>query len=64
MLIMSAVAAVQLVLIYLGGEMFRAFGLSPVQLGIVLLMAVSLVPVESARKLLLNRSKRDTIESN
>ncbi|MBR2473284.1 MAG: calcium-translocating P-type ATPase, PMCA-type [Clostridia bacterium] len=64
MQIMSAVAAVQLVLIYLGGEMFRAFGLSPVQLGIVLLMAVSLVPVESARKLLLNRSRHDTIESN
>ena len=64
LLIMSAVAVVQLVLIYLGGDMFRAFGLSIEQLGIVLLMAASLVPMESLRKLLLNRRRHDTIKPN
>ena len=61
-LIMSLVALVQMCLIYLGGEMFRAFGLSIYQLCFVLVLASSLVPVESVRKMLLNRRKSDTIE--
>ena len=61
-LIMSLVALVQLCLIYLGGEMFRAFGLSVYQLVFVLVLAFSLLPIESLRKILLNHRKSDTIE--
>ncbi len=60
--IMSLVAAVQLCLIYVGGEMFRAFGLSVYQLGFVLVLAASLIPIESVRKILINRSKSDMIK--
>ena len=60
-LIMSLVASVQLCLIYLGGEMFRAFGLSVYQLVFVLVLAFSLLPIESLRKILLNHRKSDTI---
>jgi magnesium-transporting ATPase (P-type) len=61
--IMSLVAAVQLCLIYLGGQMFRAFGLSVYQLVFVLVFAASLIPVESMRKMLINRRNRDTIKA-
>lgn len=60
---MSLVAAVQLCLIYMGGQMFRAFGLSVYQLVFVLVFAASLIPVESMRKMLINRRNRDTIKA-
>ena len=61
MAIMASVTAVQLVLIYFGGKMFRTTGLSLPQLVFVALLAMMVVPPDSIRKLLLNRSKRGKI---
>lgn len=52
-LIMAAVAAVQLLLIYFGGSLFRTAGLTGRELWRVLLIAFSVVPADCARKLFL-----------
>ena len=59
--IMASVTAVQLGLIYFGGRMFRTSGLSLVQLVLVSLLALTVIPADSMRKLLINRRKGGTI---
>ncbi|MBQ2865722.1 MAG: calcium-translocating P-type ATPase, PMCA-type [Clostridia bacterium] len=55
--IMAAVTAVQLCLIYFGGRMFRTSGLSFAQLALVTLLSLTVIPLDSMRKLLINRRK-------
>ncbi|MBR4304522.1 MAG: calcium-translocating P-type ATPase, PMCA-type [Clostridia bacterium] len=55
--IMASVTAVQLVLIYFGGRMFRTSGLSLGQLALVTLLSLTVIPADSMRKLLRNRKK-------
>jgi magnesium-transporting ATPase (P-type) len=51
--ILGLITLVQIALVYLGGEIFRCYGLSLEQWGIVLLLAVSIIPVGMVRKALL-----------
>ncbi len=50
-LIMAAVTAVQLALIYFGGALFRTTPLSVFELAVTALLASSVIPVDVARKL-------------
>lgn len=52
-LIMTTVAAVQLLLIYYGGSLFRTAGLTPIELRKVLLIAFLVIPVDCVRKLVM-----------
>lgn len=58
LVIMTAVAAIQLLLIYYGGALFRTAGLSARALRWVLLLAFTVVPVDSVCKLLLRAHGR------
>lgn len=49
--IMAAVTAIQLLLLYFGGHLFRTAPLRPVELLRVLLLAASVIPVDCLRKL-------------
>ena len=51
LLILGLIAIVQVMLVYFGGEVFKCYGLDLQQWGIVLLLAVSIIPVDMARKL-------------
>ena len=48
--ILGLITIIQVVLVYLGGEVFKCYGLSLEQWGIVLLLAVSIIPVDMVRK--------------
>jgi magnesium-transporting ATPase (P-type) len=50
LLVFGLIAVIQVALVYLGGEVFRCHGLDLKQWGIVLLCAVSVIPVDMARK--------------
>jgi magnesium-transporting ATPase (P-type) len=50
LLILGLIAVIQVALVYIGGEVFRCYGLSLAQWGIVLLCAASIVPVDMVRK--------------
>ena len=52
-LIMAAVAAIQLLLIYYGGSLFRTAGLTFIELIRVIMIAFLVVPVDCIRKLVL-----------
>lgn len=58
LLIMLIVSAVQLIMIYYGGRVFRTAGLSWDQLKLILLMAASVIPAEQIRKWIVNRKKK------
>jgi len=53
--IMTLVAAVQLLIIYFGGEVFRCTPLSPVHLLYCALIAFTVIPADMIRKLLSNK---------
>ncbi len=52
LLIMTAVAAIQLALIYFGGETFRTVPLSPRELALTALFASSVIPADAVLRLL------------
>ena len=52
MLIMLLVCAVQIVFVYLGGDVLRTMPLTPEELGYTLLLSLSVFPAELLRKLL------------
>jgi len=58
LLIMLFIATIQIILIYFGGSLFRANGLSLRELSRVLLIAGSVLPVDFIRKLLLRKYHR------
>lgn len=49
------IISVQMVLIYKGGTVFRTFGLTPFELGFVLLLSFTVIPVDFIRKILLKK---------
>lgn len=57
-LIMLIVSAVQLVMIYYGGRVFRTVGLTPSELRMVILMAFSVIPADQIRKFLFKIFKK------
>lgn len=61
MLIMGLVTAIQMLMIYFGGDLFRAAPLTIGQLGMVIALAFTIVPVEIIRRIWL-RMKPHTIK--
>ncbi|MDR1829996.1 MAG: calcium-translocating P-type ATPase, PMCA-type [Candidatus Fibromonas sp.] len=53
LLILGLITVIQVALVYLGGTMFRCHGLNLEQWGVVLLLAVSIIPVDMVRKAIL-----------
>jgi calcium-translocating P-type ATPase len=51
LLVFGLIAVIQVMLVYFGGEVFKCYGLDLRQWGIVLLLAVSIIPVDMLRKL-------------
>lgn len=50
------IVIVQLYLIYYGGELFRAFGLTLKEIQITILLAVTVIPIDWIRKLIVKRT--------
>ena len=57
--ILGLIVVIQIALVYLGGEIFRCYGLNLNQWGIVLLCAVSVIPVDMVRKKFMSKSGAD-----
>lgn len=55
--IMAAVTAVQLLLIYFGGSLFRTAGLTLRELAMVIALAALVIPVDGVRKIILRRQR-------
>ncbi len=49
------IASVQIILIYKGGTVFRTFGLTPFELFFVIILALTVIPVDFLRKLILKK---------
>ncbi len=58
MLIMLVVSAVQLIMIYFGGRVFRTAGLTWEQLRMILLMAFSVIPADLIRKWIFKKHRK------
>jgi magnesium-transporting ATPase (P-type) len=56
-LIMGAVLAIQLLFVYIGGSVLRTAPLTPRELGITLLLSLSVIPFDFLRKLVWRRLK-------
>ncbi|MBE6149758.1 MAG: calcium-translocating P-type ATPase, PMCA-type [Firmicutes bacterium] len=54
-IVISFVAIVQILLIYFGGEIFRTFGLSFIELQIMILLSASVIPIDFLRKYYLRK---------
>ena len=50
------IVLVQLYLIYYGGELFRAFGLTLKEIQITILLAATVIPIDWIRKLIVKRT--------
>ncbi len=61
-LIMLIVSAVQLLMIYYGGRVFRTAGLTLEQLRMIILMAFSVIPAEQLRKWLFRKKRRNRLQ--
>ncbi|MDY3286525.1 MAG: cation-transporting P-type ATPase [Eubacteriales bacterium] len=59
--IMTLVAAAQLMMVYLGGPVFRTAPLSPRELGFCLALSLLVIPAETVRKLLLRLGKTTSL---
>lgn len=56
LIVTMIIVIVQLYLIYYGGELFRAFGLTLKEIQITLLLAATVIPVDWIRKLIVKRT--------
>ena len=56
-IIIIFIIIVQLYLIYYGGDLFRAYGLSPKELGITIVLAATVIPVDWLRKLVTKKTR-------
>lgn len=57
------VVAVQLLLVYFGGAVFRCAGLTAKELGVTLLLALTVIPVDLIRKVLSKKFRRGRVET-
>jgi len=58
MLIMIAVTVIQLSMVYFGGELFRAAALHAAEMAVVILLAATVIPADTLRKILLRTANR------
>ena len=49
------ITSVQILLIYKGGTIFRTFGLTPFELTLVILLSITVIPVDFVRKIILKK---------
>ena len=56
LIILAFIIIVQLYLIYYGGSLFRTFGLSLKEIMLVILMALSIIPMDFIRKKIYKRN--------
>ena len=56
--IMPAVAVIQLLIVYMGGEVFRCVPLAPADLGRAALFALTVVPLDTIRKCVLRLTEQ------
>ena len=63
LIMMAAVVAVQLGLLYLGGDLFRTYGLSAAQLGWTAILAAAVIPLDLLGKCLRSGWKSFTIKA-
>jgi len=54
--ILGLIVVIQIILVYIGGEIFRCHGLNLNQWGIVLLCAISVIPVDMFRKKFMSKT--------
>jgi calcium-translocating P-type ATPase len=54
--VLGIIAIVQIALVYLGREIFDCYGLNPIQWLIIFVCAVSIIPVDIIRKLVMNQT--------
>lgn len=60
LIVIIFITIVQIYLIYFGGELFRAFGLSLKELEITILLAATVIPIDWIRKLYLKKQNANT----
>ena len=60
LIIIVFIIAVQLIIIYFGGSLFRTFPINLKQLIVILLISFSIIPVDLVRKLILKRKNKNT----
>ena len=60
LIIIGFIVVVQLLLIYLGGDIFRTYGLTLKELLVMLILAVTVIPIDFIRKVYLKRRKQIT----
>jgi Ca2+-transporting ATPase len=61
--VMGSIAVVQVLLTYFGGDILRTAGLNLTQWGIVLLLAIIIIPVDLLRKIILKSTNRNDLQS-
>ncbi len=54
-IIISFITITQLLIIYFGGDLFRSYGLSFIELLIIILLSMSVIPVDMLRKILIKK---------
>jgi calcium-translocating P-type ATPase len=63
--VIALIVVVQVVLVYVGGEVFSCYGLSPIEFAIVIGLSILIIPVDIIRKLIvgaIDKSKRKATE--
>ena len=55
LIVILFILIVQIYLIYYGGDLFRAYGLNPIEFEIMLLLSLTVVPIDWLRKIYLRR---------
>lgn len=60
LIIIIFITIVQIYLIYFGGELFRAFGLSLKELEITIFLALTVIPIDWIRKIYLKKQNANT----
>lgn len=57
--VMGIIAVIQVVLTYIGGNIFQCYGLDWLEWVVVLVMAISIIPIDMIRKLIVNKIFKD-----
>jgi hypothetical protein len=56
--VIALIVVVQVALVYVGGEVFSCYGLTPVEFAVVIVLSVLIIPVDIIRKLIVGVSRK------
>ena len=62
--VMGIIVVVQVVLTIIGGEVFSCTPISINHWGVIILMAITIIPVDMIRKLIVNALNKETVNQN